>query len=279
MSINFNLFASNAAMLHPALSGQGHEFVKVNDTSLLTNTTNKKKRKYTKKKHHQSNTFVVSAPVTPVVSTPATPLATTPRSVLESQSISVLSRNVGNLMNHLVGAKYSNIDLIKVTQKEETQAMEYIYLVAVREFLKTEECTDCTYKIGRTDNPPEERLRGYGKGSFYLLTYAVGNKSRQIETQLLKEFMGVFKQQKQVGNEYFSGDPKQMIQVMLKVIYNFENSSHNQPSYHQLQKELQDIQLKYTTLYNSLYQLLQTQQPQSTTQVQPNARAKKSLQH
>ena len=259
---------------HWIASEQPTGFVKVDTTQLTTYTS---KRKYKKKQSFQP---YHSRPPTPKlpdvvsVAPSATPsAATTPRSVLEAQPISVMASNVGKLMNHLVGAKYTETDLINVTQHN---AMEYIYLVAVREFLKTEECTDCTYKIGRTDKPLHERLRAYGKGCFYVTTFAVGNNSRHIESKLLKAFMGQFKQQKKVGDEYFSGDPKLMIKVMNDVIYGFNSQHNSEKQVDHLQQQLDILQNKYVSLYNSLHSLTQSYAPVNVVNT-VNARAKKSL--
>jgi len=84
---------------------------------------------------------------------------------------------------------------------------EYIYLLQLREFIKTGEQV---YKIGRTTRKPEERFQEYPKNS-RVLTFVNVVICTKAERELLKIFNKKFIQRKEYGKEYFEGDVVQMV--------------------------------------------------------------------
>lgn len=85
--------------------------------------------------------------------------------------------------------------------------MNYIYLLQEREFIKTNESI---YKIGRTKQEQNKRFKQYPKNSKLLLQIECDD-CVELEKYLLKIFKDKYKQRKDIGNEYFEGDPKNMI--------------------------------------------------------------------
>jgi hypothetical protein len=86
----------------------------------------------------------------------------------------------------------------------------YIYLLQEREFIKTKENI---YKVGRTRKENYERFNQYPKGSI-LLFQMICKKCEKIEVEIIKEFKDRFNQRKDIGNEYFEGDYKIMIDII-----------------------------------------------------------------
>ena len=90
----------------------------------------------------------------------------------------------------------------------------YIYLLKEREFLKTKEEI---LKVGMTTKLNHERFNQYPKGSL-LLFQMICKDSKKIEKNVLKKFRNIFKQRKDIGNEYFEGDYKLMIDIIYILI-------------------------------------------------------------
>ena len=93
--------------------------------------------------------------------------------------------------------------------------LEYIYLIQEREFIKTKENI---YKIGKTKQENLKRFHSYPNGSS-LLFHMICKDCDILERILMKLFKKMFKHRKDIGNEYFEGDPIQMIIVI------FQNNS------------------------------------------------------
>ena len=91
---------------------------------------------------------------------------------------------------------------------------QYIYLLQEREFTKT---TENVYKVGMTKKENHERFNQYPKGSLLLFQMICIN-CRNIEKQVIKMFKQQFKQRKDIGNEYFEGDYKIMIDIIYSTI-------------------------------------------------------------
>ena len=98
----------------------------------------------------------------------------------------------------------------------ENQIINYIYLLQEREFVKTKEKI---YKVGRTKKENHQRFNQYPKGSI-LLFQMICKKCENIEGKIIKEFKDKFKQCKDIGNEYFEGDYKRMIEIIYSTIEN-----------------------------------------------------------
>ncbi len=92
----------------------------------------------------------------------------------------------------------------------------YIYLLQLREFIKTKENI---YKVGRTSKQHLERFNQYPKGSL-LLFQMICNCSKTMEIQILEIFKDKFIQRKDIGNEYFEGEYNKMIDLIYITIKN-----------------------------------------------------------
>lgn len=88
---------------------------------------------------------------------------------------------------------------------------EYIYLIQERESMR---CNDNVFKIGRTAQEPNNRMKGYPNDSRLLLTVIV-NDSVNAETDLIRTFKGKFKNRKDIGKEYFEGNPVEMMNIII----------------------------------------------------------------
>jgi hypothetical protein len=91
---------------------------------------------------------------------------------------------------------------------------QYIYLLQEREFIKTKEHV---YKVGMTKKENHERFNQYPKGSV-LLFQIICNNCKNMEKLVLKKFKETFKQRKDIGNEYFEGEYKVMIDIIYLTI-------------------------------------------------------------
>ena len=102
----------------------------------------------------------------------------------------------------------TNIDVIMMTQ--------YIYLLQEREFIKTKENI---YKVGMTTKEKHTRFNQYPKGSV-LLFQMICNNCKNIEKQVIKLLKEKCKLRKDIGNEYFEGNYKSMIDIIYFTIKN-----------------------------------------------------------
>lgn len=94
------------------------------------------------------------------------------------------------------------------------EEVNYIYLLQEREFIKTKENI---YKAGMTKKNNFERFNQYPKGSV-LLFQMICKNCNDVEKEVLKIFKEHFKQRKDIGNEYFEGDYKEMIDIIYNII-------------------------------------------------------------
>lgn len=88
---------------------------------------------------------------------------------------------------------------------------EYIYLIQERESIR---CNDNVYKIGKTKQKPHRRMEGYPKDSMLFLTIIVDNCD-VAELDLIHMFAEKFEHDIRIGNEYFVGDPIEMMKCIL----------------------------------------------------------------
>lgn len=84
---------------------------------------------------------------------------------------------------------------------------EFVYLLQEREFIKTGENI---FKIGMTTQSGLARFKQYPKGS-KLLLHVLCHGSRLVESVAIIKFKQMFKQRRDIGTEYFEGDPYQMM--------------------------------------------------------------------
>lgn len=92
----------------------------------------------------------------------------------------------------------------------------YIYLLQEREFIKT---NDNVYKVGMTKKENHERFNQYPKGSI-LLFQMICNDCKNMEKIIIIKFKQHFKLRKDIGNEYFEGDYKNMVDIIYSTIKN-----------------------------------------------------------
>lgn len=92
--------------------------------------------------------------------------------------------------------------------------LSYIYLLREREFLRLNENV---YKIGKTEQEPNNRLGGYPKGTEVIL-FINTNNCNEMETKLIYIFQNIFKQRTDIGKEYFEGDKDYMVKIICDVI-------------------------------------------------------------
>jgi hypothetical protein len=122
---------------------------------------------------------------------------------------------------------------------------DYIYLIRKREFIR---CDEPTYKIGRTQQKPFVRFSQYPSGSEIIL-FVLVDDCVSSEKQVINSFKKTFIHKKEYGNEYFSGDVKDMIKTIKSVLFNISKSHDN----NNLQKNLK---LTEESLHCSEAQLL-----------------------
>jgi hypothetical protein len=85
---------------------------------------------------------------------------------------------------------------------------DYIYLLREREFIKTNESI---YKIGKSRQENLERAKSYPTGSELVLQITCLDCD-MIERELKIQFKNKYIHKKELGNEYFEGNHKDMIQ-------------------------------------------------------------------
>lgn len=102
--------------------------------------------------------------------------------------------------------------------KKEIVNYEYDYIYLIREFVFVKRDIPL-YKIGRTYRKPEKRIAEYPKGSEVFLLMK-SNHSKRDETRLLNKFNIKFERRNDEGNEYFLGDPFEMVEMILEEIVN-----------------------------------------------------------
>jgi hypothetical protein len=117
---------------------------------------------------------------------------------------------------------------------------QYIYLLQEREFIKTKEYV---YKVGMTKKVNHERFNQYPKGSV-LLFQIICDNCKNIENQVIKLFKQNFKLRKDIGNEYFEGEYKNMIDIIYSTVKNEKNICDETIYYDNNEDEEEDIKLK-----------------------------------
>jgi hypothetical protein len=90
---------------------------------------------------------------------------------------------------------------------------QYVYMLIRQDQICRKENI---YKIGRTCNLTA-RLKGYTKGSYYILTNKVDD-NLFVENAMIKKFKEKFIQRHQIGTEYFEGDLEDMKREFEEVV-------------------------------------------------------------
>ena len=86
----------------------------------------------------------------------------------------------------------------------------YIYLIQEREFISTNRNV---FKIGMTSQSNTRRLQQYPKNS-KLICYVGYYNITVGERELLQQFRDKFISRKDIGSEYFEGDPDKMFEII-----------------------------------------------------------------
>ena len=133
----------------------------------------------------------------------------------------------------------------------------YIYLLQEREFIKT---GDNIYKIGRTKKENCKRFNQYPNGSI-LLFQIICMDCESSEKHIISLFKEKFEQQKEIGNEYFRGNYKKMIDI----IYNYIK---NEPI-EEAEKSPQIKERKKPTRKTKVSRVEQKEQPKMPPKEQP----------
>jgi hypothetical protein len=100
------------------------------------------------------------------------------------------------------------VDKLQINNSNDiTITDHYIYIIHVREFIRTKESI---YKIGKTTQKNFNRFFQYPKGS-KLLFYMNCIDCHKLEKQIIKLFRKKYKLKSEYGNEYFEGEYLNMI--------------------------------------------------------------------
>ena len=118
------------------------------------------------------------------------------------------------------------------TQTE--NAPHFMYLLQEREFVNAQKQI---YKIGKTKKGIVDRIKGYPKGSIVSLVVECDDCDK-CEKELLKIFKTNYKQQTDIGLEYFEGNKRQMCKDIITYIY---SNSFDESVNHKPKKEIREI--------------------------------------
>ncbi len=103
---------------------------------------------------------------------------------------------------------------ISNNEESQTEKLNYIYLIKVREFIRTNEEV---FKVGKTTQENLNRFGTYPRGSRILFLRVCVN-CHIIEKEVIEIMKTKYIHKKEYGNEYFEGDFKKMINDINKVI-------------------------------------------------------------
>jgi hypothetical protein len=92
--------------------------------------------------------------------------------------------------------------------------LQYIYLIQLREFIKTGESI---FKVGRTQQENFKRFYQYPKESNILFQMTCDN-SKEAEKEIITILKQKYIFRKDIGNEYFEGNFINMIDDIYKII-------------------------------------------------------------
>lgn len=95
----------------------------------------------------------------------------------------------------------------------------HIYLLQKREFIIT---NTSIYKVGRSQRI-QKRLCSYANCLVIQVWFV--NDVYQAETQVIQIMKGIFEQRKDIGTEYFEGDPFKMVDVINNITKDYRSST------------------------------------------------------
>ena len=112
-----------------------------------------------------------------------------------------------------------------------------IYLIQEREFINSGENV---YKIGKTKQDNLKRFKQYPKGS-KLLLQQICDDCDKLEKELIADFKNKFIHRKDIGNEYFEGDYKEMLKDIHNKITNNVVSIEESSEIYEIGEESSEI--------------------------------------
>jgi len=121
---------------------------------------------------------------------------------------------IDQIINEGYNSSDASVDSIESFEKISgilPKKLQYVYLLREREFIRLGEDT---YKIGKTTQLPERRLRGYPKGSEVYL-FEETKDCTIAEKLIIGRFNECFKCKTEYGNEYYSGNVE-LMKIMIK---------------------------------------------------------------
>ena len=137
--------------------------------------------------------------------------------IFENKEIKFRALNSEDLQFWIKSFKCDNwiFDEVEISFNETNleEKKEYIYLIREREFIRL---NLYTYKIGRTKQEPNVRLRAYPKNSEVILLREVTD-CIYIEKLIKNKFKELFNQE-DYGTEYFTGNKYEMIEIINQII-------------------------------------------------------------
>jgi hypothetical protein len=134
------------------------------------------------------------------------------------KQIEILSNSVNGLLNEKkIETKNNTHNNMKII------TFQYIYLIYLREFINSKQNI---YKIGKTKQINHKRFSQYPKGSIILYQITCINCDK-AEKDLISLFKSNYEHCKNIGNEYFKGNYRIMINDINTYIFNSEADINN----------------------------------------------------
>jgi len=107
-----------------------------------------------------------------------------------------------------------------------TATLRYVYLLQERDLARLGENT---YKIGRSAQPRDGRIKGYPKGSHLIYMCPVKDHVK-VEQEIKTAFTQSFTQMREYGVEYFQGDLSAMLSVIWEIVAKDQESTGEIPT-------------------------------------------------
>ena len=130
-----------------------------------------------------------------------------------------------------------NTILLKIMETDNNCETHYCYLLQEREFIKTNEPI---YKIGRTKQKNNTRLKQYPKNSVLFIQMKCDDCIK-TERVLINRFKQKFTLCKDIGNEYFSGNVKDMMKQFINVLSIELDENNEEPEENIIEETEEDI--------------------------------------
>lgn len=116
----------------------------------------------------------------------------------------------------------------------------YIYLLQEIEFA---EISENIYKVGMSTKGNLTQFNQYPQG-YVILFQMICNNCKKMEKKIIKLFKKKFNFKKELGNEYFEGDYKTMIEIIYLIITNEINIQEDEPNNNTTIKPINNTTIK-----------------------------------